>query len=308
MDPRGNAFLGTDGGFGSRLTLTGWILVGAYGGVLGLTLFLENWFDVPVYRALSLSPLGDPAYNLLHQPWTLITHHFLHPPTSVVDTVAGLVVVFVIAAVVEAMRGRFGKRYPGVFFTLALVAILLVLFLVPRLSQALSGFPTTLLFFYFFSGPVERYLGTRRFITYWALAALGGVILGQPLSLVYGLDQPFVGPMPGLMGLIVLFGLAYREARILLMLVLPVKGVWIAAITAIMAVLALLAKFNPAAGYWCGAIAVAFFFYKGWLDLLDFKILQLRLREYRLKRKLKRFRVIEGGRGDDGPDDGPVYH
>ncbi len=300
--------MGAGGGFGSRLTLTGWILVGTYGVVLGLTLFLENWFDVPVYRYLSLHALGDPALNVLHQPWTLITHHFLHPPTSVVDTVAGLVVVFVIAAVVEAMRGRFGQRYPGVFFTLALLAILLVLFLSPRLSHALTGFPTTLLFFYFFSGPVERYMGTRRFVTYWVLAALGGVVLGQPLSLVYGLDQPFVGPMPGLMGLIVLFGLAFREARILLMLVLPVKGVWIAAITAIMAVLALLAKFNPAAAYWCGAIGVAFLFYKGWLDLLDLKVLQLRVREYRLKRKLKRFRVIEGGRGDDGSDDGPVYH
>jgi len=308
LDPRGNPFLGTDGGFGSRLTLTGWILVGTYGVVLGLTLFLENWFDIPVYRYLALAPLGDPTSNILHQPWTLITHHFVHPPTSVVDTVVGLVVVFVIAAAVEAMRGRFGQRYPGVFFTLALMAILLVLFLSPRLSHALSGFPTTLLFFYFFSAPVERYMGRRRFITYWVLAALGGALLGQPLSLIYKLDAPFVGPMPGLMGLIVLFGLAYREARILLMLVLPVKGVWVAAITAIMAVLALLAKFNPGAGYWCGAIAVAFFFYKGWLDLLDFKMLQLKLRERRLKQKLKKFRVIEGGRSDDDGPDGPVYH
>jgi len=54
-------------------------------------------------------------------------------------------------------------------------------------------------------------------------------------------------------------------------------------------------------------------FYKGWLNALDFRWVLLKLRERQLKRKLARFTVIDGGRGDEDSDDdngsdGPVYH
>jgi membrane associated rhomboid family serine protease len=299
--------LGAGGGFGTRLTRTGWIMVAIYGVCYALALFLESWFSVPVYDTLSLKALGDPAHNILHQPWRLITHHLLHPQVAIVDTVLGLVVVLLVAALVDAMGGRLGQRNRGLFFTLAMLGILALLFFTRRFSQSLVGFPTTLLMLYFFSAPVENYLGTRRFITVWVLTSLGAAVVGQPLSLVYGFDAPFVGPMPSLMALIVLFGLVNRNAQILMMLVLPVRAIWVSIITALMAVLAVLAKFHPAAGYWCGGIAVGFLFYRGWLDVFDIKLLALRLKQWQLKRKLHRFTVIEGGRGRDD-DDKPVYH
>ena len=300
--------LGGGGGFGARLTRTGWVLVIVYGAVYGVALFLQAWMDVPVFDQFSLKALGDPSQNLLHQPWRLVTHHFLHPHVSPMITAAGLVIVLLIAALVDVMGGRFGRGKQGLFFVLAMLGILLLLTFSPALSQALVGYPTTLLMLYFFSGSVERYFGTRRFIIAWVLMALGGVVVGQLFSLVYGLDEPFVGPMPCTMALIVLFGLTHRDAQIMLMLMLPVRGIWVAAITALVAVLSLLAKWNPGAAYWCGGIAVAFVFYKGWLDLLDFKVLRLRLKERQIKRKLDRFTVIEGGRGKDDVDDGPTYH
>ena len=298
--------LGGGRGFGKRLTRTGWVLVIVYGVAYGVALFVEAWLDQPAYDLLSLRALGDPAHNVLHEPWRLLTHHLLHPQVNPMLTAVGLAVVMMIAALVDAMSSRMGRNRQGLFFVLAMLGILLLLTFSPALSHALIGYPTTLLMLYFFGGPVERYFGTRRFVIAWVLCAIGGVILGQALSLVYGLDAPFVGPMPSLMALIVMFGMAHRDAQILLMLMLPVRGIWVAAITAIVAVLSLLAKWNPGAAYWCGGIAVGFVFSRGWLDLLDYKVLQLRVREYRLKKKLNRFTVIEGGRRDD--DDGPTYH
>ncbi len=302
----GQSPLGASSGFGSRLTRTGWILVTIYFVVYAVSLFLENWFGFSVWGALSLKALGDPAHNILHQPWRLLTHHFLHPQVAITDTVVGLIVVLLIAALVDAMGSRMGGRKRGLFFTLAMLGILFLLFFTRRFSQALVGFPTTLLMLYFFSAPVERYMGTRRFVVMWVLTSLGAALVGQPFSLVYGLDEPFVGPMPSLMALIVLFGLVNRNAQILMMLVLPVRAVWVSIITAVMAVLALLAKWNPGAAFWCGGIAVGFLFYKGWLDVFDFKLLLLRYKQYQLKRKMSRFKVIDGGQGRD--DDGPVYH
>jgi len=299
--------LGGGQGFGSRLTRTGWILIVLYGVIYGIALFLEAWMQVPVYDLFSLKALGDPSANVLHQPWRIVTHHLLHPQVNPMVTAAGIVIVLLIAALVDAMGSRLGRQRQGLFFVLAMLGILLLLTFTPGLSQALTGYPTTMLMLYFFSAPVERYFGTRRFVTAWILTAVGGVVVGQAFSLIYGLDQPFVGPMPCLMALIVMFGMAYRNAQILLMLMLPVRGVWVAAVTAIVAVLSLLAKWNPGSAYWCGGIAIGFVFYKGWLDLLDYKVLQLRIREQRLKRKLNRFTVIDGGRGDDD-DNGPTYH
>ncbi|MDP7115238.1 MAG: hypothetical protein QGH45_24900, partial [Myxococcota bacterium] len=295
MDYRSqNAFAG-GGGFGSRLTRTGWILVGVYFVAYAVSLFVDAWLDVPLQGVLELRALWplDASDNVLHQPWRLVTHHILHPQTDVASTVVGLVVVMLIAAVVDLIGGRLNLRNKGVMYALAIAAILLLLFF--GFGRALAGLPTTLLMLYFFSAQVERYFGTRRFVTIWVLTSLGGAVVGQLLSGFEGLDanplypqlsayEGFVGPMPALMALIVLFGLVNRDARILLMMMLPVRAVWVSIITALTAVLALLSKSYFGAGYWCGGILVGFLFFRGWLNLFDFRWLLLKAREQRLKR------------------------
>ncbi len=314
------------GGFGSRLTRTGWILVAIYGIAYAVSLFSKAWLDVPLqglFELRALWPLSA-TDNVLHQPWRLLTHHWLHPETDVASTVVGLVVVLLIAAVVDVIGGRLNLRNKGIVYVLAIAAILMLLFF--GFGRALAGLPTTLLMLYFFSAPVERYLGTRRFVTVWALCALGGAVVGQLLTRFKGLDvnplyeqqltpfEGFVGPMPSLMALIVLFGLTHKDARILLMMMLPVRAVWVSIITAVTAVLALLSKSYFGAGYWCGGILIGFLFFQGWLNVFDFKWAALKVREWRLKRKLSRFQVIDGGRRDDGGrqdddgPDGPVFH
>ncbi len=325
MDYRAYRTLGAGGGgFGSRLTLTGWILVGVYFVAYAVSLFVDAWLHVPLQGAMELRALWplDASDNVLHQPWRLLTHHFFHAQTDVTSTVVGLVVVLLIAAVVDVIGGRLNLRNKGVLYVLGIAALLLLLFF--GFGRALSGLPTTLLMLYFFSAPVERYFGTRRFVTVWVIASLGGALLGQLLSRFEGLDanplypqltsyEGFVGPMPALMALIVLFGLVNKDARILLMMMLPVRAVWVSIITALTALLALLSKSYFGAGYWCGGIVVGFLFYRGWLNLFDFRWLLLKAKEQQLKRKLSRFTVIEGGRDrndsddSDGPD-GPVYH
>ena len=66
MEYRATSMLGGGSGFGQRLTRTGWILVGLYGGAYAVCLFLETWVDVAAFDLVSLKALRDPAANLLH--------------------------------------------------------------------------------------------------------------------------------------------------------------------------------------------------------------------------------------------------
>jgi membrane associated rhomboid family serine protease len=81
--------------------------------------------------------------------------------------------------------------------------------------------------FYFFAAPVETALGTWRFFKLFYLSALGGAASGLILSNVSGFQMPFMGMLPSLLSLIVLFGLLYPNATILLMFILPIKAKYI---------------------------------------------------------------------------------
>jgi membrane associated rhomboid family serine protease len=162
------------------------------------------------------------------------------------------------------------------------------------------------LVFYFFAAPVEYALGTRRFVTLFYVSAAGGALSGLIFGGLAGFNAPFMGMMPSLLALIVIFGLMNPEATILLMFILPLKAKYLSYGTIAITLLTFLAKANPHGAYHLGGILFGFIYFKGPKTLFDPNLIYLRYMQWRLKRKRSRFTVIDGG--DKKDDDKPTYH
>jgi len=161
--------------------------------------------------------------------------------------------------------------------------------------------------FYFFAGPVENAFGTRRFLTLFYLSAMAGVLCGLCFSAVGGFNSPFLGMMPSLLSMIVVFGLLNPDATILLMFVLPVKAKYLSYGTIIVTALTFLAKANPHGAYHLGGILFGYLYLKGVGNLVDLKMFYLKLRVWHLKKQRPDLRVV-GGYDDEERERKPTYH
>jgi len=162
------------------------------------------------------------------------------------------------------------------------------------------------LIFYFFASPVEYALGTRRFLTGFYVAAAGGAACGLIFSSVSGFNEPFMGMLPSLLALVVVFGLMNPEATILLMFILPVKAKYLSYGTIIITLLTFLAKANPHGAYHMGGILFGYIYFRGPKDLFDPRRIAAKYFEWRFNRKKSRFTVIDGQKKKD--DDKPTLH
>ena len=158
--------------------------------------------------------------------------------------------------------------------------------------------------FYFFAGPVEAAFGPRRFLTLFYLAALGGALCGLAFSGVSGFNTPFLGMMPSLLSLVVVFGFLSPEATILLMFILPIKAKYLSYGTIVITLLTFLAKANPHGAYHLGGILFGFVYFRGPRSLFDPGTIHLKYLEWQLRRKRSRFHIVDG----EEKDDGPTYH
>ena len=172
--------------------------------------------------------------------------------------------------------------------------------------QSPISFLISCVVFYFFCAPVEHAFGQKRFLILFYASALGGAIFGLALGSVSGFGDPFLGMLPSLLSLIVVFGLLNPEATILLMFILPIKAKYLSYGTIIITLLTFLAKANPHGAYHLGGILFGYVYLRGVGNFLDPKVIHLKYLEWQLKRKRSRFQAIDGGRGKD--DDTPTYH
>jgi membrane associated rhomboid family serine protease len=172
--------------------------------------------------------------------------------------------------------------------------------------QAPISFLINCLIFYFFAAPVEYAFGSKRFLILFYLSALGGALCGLLFSGISGFSTPFLGMLPSLLSLIVIFGLINPEATILLMFILPIKAKYISYGTVLIALLTFLAKANPHGAYHLGGILFGYIYFKGPGTLFDPNLIYLKYMEWQLKRKRSRFGVIDGGKEKE--DDTPTYH
>lgn len=71
---------------------------------------------------------------------------------------------------------------------------------------------------YMFGGEVERLLGTRRFVTYYFVCVIGAALAQLfVMSQSAGPPVPTVGASGGVFGLLLAFGMAFPQRRILLL-------------------------------------------------------------------------------------------
>lgn len=164
---------------------------------------------------------------------------------------------------------------------------------------------------YFFLPPVEQTFGVRGVGSATATVVGLTIALGMLLQVVGAVAGigPALGPGPLLIALTVLFGFSRPNATILLFFILPVRAIWIAWGSGLLALLYFLATRTLGSALivsgWLGAWV--------WLQgasPTELRKLWLRWRHARLHRRLQRLEVIEGGRGrgDDDGDNGPIYH
>lgn len=173
--------------------------------------------------------------------------------------------------------------------------------------QAPISFLISCVVFYFFSGPVETAFGPKRFLILFYTSALGAALCGLTFSGVAGFSAPFLGMLPSLLSLIVVFGLLNPEATILLMFVLPIKAKYLSYGTIIITLLTFLAKANPHGAYHLGGILFGYLYLKGQGNYLDLKFLRLKYLKWQIKKRRSRFETIDGYK-DKKDDDKPTYH
>ncbi|MDF1564232.1 MAG: rhomboid family intramembrane serine protease [Deltaproteobacteria bacterium] len=93
-----------------------------------------------------------------------------------------------------------------------------------------------------FAGTLEDWWGSRRFLLFFLLLSAGPALLTTALAPFWPALAAFtfVGPSPVLEGMIIAWGLTFRDRQILLMFVLPVKGIHLVVITVAWIVLAII--------------------------------------------------------------------
>ena len=162
------------------------------------------------------------------------------------------------------------------------------------------------LVFYFFATPIENAFGARRFLILFYLSALGGALCGLTFSSVSGFNAPFLGMLPSVLSMIVIFGLLSPESTILLMFVLPIKAKYLSYGTALITFLTFLAKANPHAAFHFGGIIFGYIYFKGPKNIFDPNLIYTKYLEWQLKKKRSHFKVLDGNKKKD--DDRPTYH
>ena len=160
--------------------------------------------------------------------------------------------------------------------------------------------------FYFFSAPVENASGPKRFLIFFYFSALGGALCGLAFSSVSGFNAPFLGMLPSILSMIVIFGLLSPESTILLMFILPVKAKYISYGTVLITLLTFLAKVNPHGAYHLGGILFGYIYFKRPGTIINPNLIYTKYLEWQLKRKRSRFQVLNGNKKKD--NDEPTYH
>lgn len=167
------------------------------------------------------------------------------------------------------------------------------------------------LLLFFFLPPVEQSFGRRGVARAAGLTLLVSVALGLGLQAVGAVagTTPFLGPDPFLTALTVLFGMSRPNATILLFFVLPVRAIWVAWGTGLMALLFFLATRSLDSALWVAGWIGGWLWLRG-IDLAPLRKLTLLWRRRRLDQRIRRLDVLEGGRGRgrSDQDDGPIYH
>ncbi|MDP8255162.1 MAG: rhomboid family intramembrane serine protease [Candidatus Alcyoniella australis] len=163
-----------------------------------------------------------------------------------------------------------------------------------------------------FGADLERTLGPRRTIVYFAITGVGAGLLNlaaMPLMQREEWMIPAIGASGIAYGVLFAFAYLWPRRQILLFFVIPIQARWMVIIFGAIELVFSLRMIRDQGGSGIGHIAHLGGMLFGFL-YLRYSVLYHRLREVYYRRKLKRikdsFKVIDGGRDDR--DDGPTIH
>ena len=86
----------------------------------------------------------------------------------------------------------------------------------------------TLLWLWWAGAALEREMGSGRFAVCWITATVAGGLLASAGALIAGVQFVLLGPMLPLSAVTMMWGARNAEARIMLMMIIPFKGSWLA--------------------------------------------------------------------------------
>ncbi len=161
------------------------------------------------------------------------------------------------------------------------------------------GLVFSVLVYGWFAGTLEDFWGSRRFLKFFGLLSVGSALITALLALVWPLlAQTMVeGPNPVLGGLIIAWGLLFRDREMLFMFVLPLKGLHLVYLTVGLVVLGIIyagsvAPFVPyIVGMAMGAVIVSGTWRPRKLTLL--------VRKWNIERQMRREREARKRRVDE---------
>ena len=101
-------------GFSNPLTRIGKMMLIIYAAVYVLELIGVHWLGIPLYRMLALSPLASDNFYI----WQLITHPFIHDPSSPIGFLIDCLVFYFFAGTIESALGT--QQFLALYFIAAL--------------------------------------------------------------------------------------------------------------------------------------------------------------------------------------------
>lgn len=115
----------------------------------------------------------------------------------------------------------------------------------------------TLLWLWWAGATLEREMGSGRFALCWFTATVAGGLLASAGALLAGVQFVLLGPMLPLSAITMMWGARNPEARIMLMMIIPFKGSWLAALTAALVVFGY-GTYHPLIGFFAVITPVLF--------------------------------------------------
>jgi membrane associated rhomboid family serine protease len=91
-------------------------------------------------------------------------------------------------------------------------------------TAMLSHILLNLLMMWMIGGDLERHWGSRKYLTYWLVCAIGAGICVTAAGAPRGVAVPTIGASGAIYGLLLAYGTIFSERRLLFMLLFPIKA------------------------------------------------------------------------------------
>ena len=203
-----------------------------------------------------------------------------------INVLASLVLLFADKHTAQTLTDYMVATPTGVFEQGRVWTLVTAIFYEPQFIQLIMN----VLILFLFVPTLERFWGTPRFLRFFAITALAGMVGGLLAGLATGRDVPIYGLAPFVLAATVAFGVIYARTPVQFFGVLPLTGRQLMygflAVYTLMTVLG--GHWELFAAFAAACLAAAILTSKRWSPALAWK-------KWRIARARRRLSVLEGG-------------